>query len=169
METGLSGLNEVVIPGAISEDRDCRRNRRGRDPGALNTPNVNRILVVAQALRHGLGVDAIFWASGFDPWFIAQLEGIVDAEMFVKTAFQARPVHCTARSDGLLRRTAGRACRRTDGGCYRQADRAFGSPGLQAHRYLRRRPVADAVHVFDLRSRALARRNARPNRRTAER
>ena len=54
METGLSGLNEVVIPGAISEDVATEGEiDEGAILGALNTPDVNRILVVAQALRHG--------------------------------------------------------------------------------------------------------------------
>jgi carbamoyl-phosphate synthase large subunit len=85
METGLNGLNEVAIPGAISEDEGHEGEvDEGAILGALNTPNVNRILVVAQALRHGLGIDAIHQASGFDPWFIAQLKGIVDAENRVR-------------------------------------------------------------------------------------
>ena len=82
METGLTGLNEVIIPGIESEEGDDVVG--GIDESAvlaaLNLPTPDRILTVAQAIRHGLSTDAIQTASGFDPWFIAQLRGIVEAE-----------------------------------------------------------------------------------------
>jgi carbamoyl-phosphate synthase large subunit len=82
METDLTGLNDVVIEGALSEDGGSV------DEAAvlaeLNSPNVNRILAVTQALRHGLSVDAIHQASGFDPWFIDQFRQIVEAENGVR-------------------------------------------------------------------------------------
>jgi len=82
METGLTGLNEVIIPGIEPEEGDDVVG--GIDESAvlaaLNLPTPDRILTVAQAIRHGLSTDAIQTASGFDPWFIAQLRGIVEAE-----------------------------------------------------------------------------------------
>ena len=82
METGLTGLNEVIIPGIEPEEGDDVVG--GIDESAvlaaLNLPTPDRILTVAQAIRHGLSTDAIQTASGFDPWFIAQLCGIVEAE-----------------------------------------------------------------------------------------
>ena len=82
METGLTGLNEVIIPGIEPEEGDDVVG--GIDESAvlaaLNLPTPDRILTVAQAIRHGLSTDAIQTASGFDPWFIAQLRGIVVAE-----------------------------------------------------------------------------------------
>ncbi len=84
METGLTGLNEVPIAGAVSEDGDRDAIDEDAVLSALNTPGVNRILTVVQALRHGLSVDAIYQASGFDPWFIEQFRGIVDAENSVR-------------------------------------------------------------------------------------
>ncbi|MEK9646875.1 MAG: carbamoyl-phosphate synthase large subunit, partial [Alphaproteobacteria bacterium] len=81
METGLTGLNEVPLDGFDPEtgvtDEDAVE-------AALGKPVENRILVVAQALRAGLSIDAINRASGFDPWFIEQLKGIVDAEADVR-------------------------------------------------------------------------------------
>ncbi len=81
METGLNGLNEISIPNAYSGDDAHGKNLdESAIKRALNTPAVNRILIVAQALRHGLSIDVIHQESGFDPWFIEQIKGIVDAE-----------------------------------------------------------------------------------------
>ncbi|MEC8087940.1 MAG: carbamoyl-phosphate synthase large subunit [Pseudomonadota bacterium] len=81
METGLNGLNEISITNAYSGDDAHSKNLdESAIKGALNTPAVNRILIVAQALRHGLSIDVIHQESGFDPWFIEQIKGIVDAE-----------------------------------------------------------------------------------------
>ena len=86
METGLNGLNEVDIPGIEPEEGDDVVG--GIDESAvlaaLSLPTPDRILTVAQAIRHGLSTDAIQTASGFDPWFIAQLRGIVDAENAIR-------------------------------------------------------------------------------------
>ncbi|MFT5488504.1 MAG: carbamoyl-phosphate synthase large subunit [Paracoccaceae bacterium] len=86
METGLTGLNEVIIPDIEPEEGDDSGD--GIDESAvlaaLNLPTPDRILTVAQAIRHGLSTDAIQTASGFDPWFIAQLRGIVDAENAIR-------------------------------------------------------------------------------------
>jgi len=86
METGLTGLNEVIIPGIEPEEGDDVVG--GIDESAvlaaLNLPTPDRILTVAQAIRHGLSTEAIHTASGFDPWFIEQLRGIVDAENAIR-------------------------------------------------------------------------------------
>ena len=47
---------------------------------ALSTPRPDRLLVAAQALRAGLSVEDIHDACKFDPWFLRELERIVDAE-----------------------------------------------------------------------------------------
>ncbi|RDD62723.1 carbamoyl-phosphate synthase large subunit [Ferruginivarius sediminum] len=82
METGLSGLNEIEIPGAVdangSVDRDAIMT-------ALARPVPDRLLVIAQAFRHGLGVEEIRRACHFDPWFLRQVEEIVAAETRVRT------------------------------------------------------------------------------------
>ena len=81
IETGLNGLNEVSIPNGFSEEEGHNTNiDESAIQGALNTPAVNRILNIAQALRYGLSIDVIHQESGFDPWFIEQIRIIVDAE-----------------------------------------------------------------------------------------
>ncbi len=79
METGLTGLNEVIIPGADGTD--------GKSIllSALSTPRHDRLLVVAQAFRHGLSVDEIHDACAFDKWFLREIEALVQVEEKVRT------------------------------------------------------------------------------------
>ena len=80
METGLNGLNEMKIAGLTGE--------RGADReamiAALARPTPDRLLVIAQCLRHGLSVADINMACKYEPWFIEQLKGIVDAEAGIR-------------------------------------------------------------------------------------
>ncbi len=77
METGLTGLNEVEIPGAVEAggavDVDAVRN-------ALARPTPDRLLIIAQAFRYGLSLEEIQAICHFDPWFLAQVREIVEAE-----------------------------------------------------------------------------------------
>lgn len=77
METGLDGLNEVDIPGA-AEEKDAVR-------AALSQPVPDRLLIVAQAYRHGLTTEEIFDACKIDPWFLERISEIVEAEESVRT------------------------------------------------------------------------------------
>ncbi|HEV8304975.1 MAG TPA: carbamoyl-phosphate synthase large subunit [Gemmatimonadales bacterium] len=47
---------------------------------ALHTPTPERIFQIKRALVAGLGVEEIARASGIDPWFLYQLQELVDAE-----------------------------------------------------------------------------------------
>ncbi len=77
METGLTGLNEVDIAGYADEgDPNLIR-------AALSRPTSDRILVIAQAMRLGLPRDAIRASCRYDPWFLEQIAGIVEAEQAV--------------------------------------------------------------------------------------
>ena len=74
LETGLSGLDEIEIEGlGKGDDRNVIR-------AALGRPTPDRLLVVGQALRLGLSHEEIFDACKIDPWFIEQLQAIVDME-----------------------------------------------------------------------------------------
>ena len=75
METGLTGFNEIEMPGGTSPD--ALR-------AALARPTPDRILVIAQAFRHGMGVDEIHALSKYDPWFLREIRKIVDAEAEVR-------------------------------------------------------------------------------------
>lgn len=74
LETGLDGLDEVVIPG-LGEGDDKNAIR-----AALARPTPDRLLKVAQALRLGTSCEEIYEACAIDPWFLRELEGLVGWE-----------------------------------------------------------------------------------------
>ena len=75
LETGLTGFDEVTIEGAGDPDTGKAAVIR-----RLGMPAPDRILVIAQAFRHGLGVDEIAAACSYEPWFLRQIADIVRAE-----------------------------------------------------------------------------------------
>ena len=81
LETGLTGLDEVAIPGV--EDADNAKDAVLR---ALAVPTPDRLLVIAQAFRHGLTVEEINGACSYEPWFLRQLAELVRAEGHVRAA-----------------------------------------------------------------------------------
>ena len=77
LETGLTGLDRV----------DAYQNAEPAEiESALARPTPDRLLVAAEALRHGLSVDRINEISGFDPWFLKRLQEIVEAEEEVRAS-----------------------------------------------------------------------------------
>ena len=80
METGLTGLNEVAIAGADGPDGPDMDAIRA----ALALPAPERVLTIAQAFRHGLGLEAIRRVTHYDPWFLEQIKAIVDVEAEIR-------------------------------------------------------------------------------------
>jgi carbamoyl-phosphate synthase large subunit len=79
LETGLTGLDEIEIEG-LGQGDDLNAVR-----AALGTPTPERILKVAQAMRHGVSNAQIHSSCRIDPWFLDQIRGIVDMESEIKT------------------------------------------------------------------------------------
>ncbi len=78
METGLTGFDDVVFPGlGLGDDKNVIRE-------ALGTPAPDRILKVAQALRLGVDHEQIHDSCRIDPWFVSQIQDIVDVEKKVR-------------------------------------------------------------------------------------
>jgi carbamoyl-phosphate synthase large subunit len=78
LETGLTGLDEIEIPGADGpEARNAIR-------AALGTPTPDRLRQIAQALRMGETVEDVHAMCRFDPWFIEQIAGIVAMEARIR-------------------------------------------------------------------------------------
>ena len=74
LETGLSGLDEIDIPGlGQGDDKNAIR-------AALGVPTPDRLLKVAQAMRLGLDNEQIHEACKIDPWFLEQLRDIIELE-----------------------------------------------------------------------------------------
>src|ERR1700684_2310412 len=65
LETGLTGLDEITIPGlGQGDDKSAIR-------AALGTPTPDRLLAVAQAMRLGMSDTEIHTACRIDPGFLA--------------------------------------------------------------------------------------------------
>jgi carbamoyl-phosphate synthase large subunit len=104
LETGLSGLDEVEVPGDGSPQAYH---------AALTIPKPDRLLVAAQAIRAGVALEEIHEASKFDPWFLREIEKIVAAETRVaeaglpKDAVGMRRLKAMGFSDARLARLIG--------------------------------------------------------------
>src|SRR5665213_1619873 len=76
LETGLDGLGEqVTLP--LTEESAANLEYELRVPGA------NRLLFTADAFRAGWSFDKIQKLTHIDPWFLAQLEDLVQEEQEV--------------------------------------------------------------------------------------
>jgi len=126
METGLSGLDEVAIPGADGGRRaDAVR-------AALSKPAPDRLLTIAQAFRYGFTVADVQAATRFDPWFLEQVRDLVAAEARV-------------RDDGLPAERAGLLTLKRQGF---SDQRLAQLAGLQAADVLARRQALGVLPVF---------------------
>ncbi|MCV2880455.1 carbamoyl-phosphate synthase large subunit [Actibacterium sp. XHP0104] len=71
MESGLTGFDEVAIEGAPDKAAVI---------SALSKATPDRLRTIAQAMRHGLTNDEIQAATAYDPWFLARIREIIEAE-----------------------------------------------------------------------------------------
>ncbi len=71
LETGIDGLSER------STDRD-------EIVEEIGSPGPERILFLADAFRIGMSLDEIFEETAVDPWFLAQIEQLVQTEEALK-------------------------------------------------------------------------------------
>jgi carbamoyl-phosphate synthase large subunit len=78
LETGLSGMDEIAIPG-VGEGDDKNAIR-----AALGLPTPDRLLKIAQAFRHGATVDQIYASCKYEPWFLRQIEELVQMEETIR-------------------------------------------------------------------------------------
>ncbi|MEN3348662.1 MAG: carbamoyl-phosphate synthase large subunit, partial [Bradyrhizobium sp.] len=78
LETGLTGLDEIVIEGlGQGDDKNVIRQ-------ALGTPTPDRLLKVAQAMRLGFSDDEIHASCKIDRWFLAQIRHIIETEAEIR-------------------------------------------------------------------------------------
>ena len=77
LETGLDGFDEVAIEGVESGGKEAVL-------AALAKPSPDRLLLIAQAYRHGLTTAEIHTACHFEPWFLDRIEEIVATEERVR-------------------------------------------------------------------------------------
>ena len=81
LETGLDGLNEI-LPQTAGEPLD--EEARDKLAYELRAPGPNRLLYVADAFRAGWTSERIGELSYIDPWFLAQIEDLLNEETLVR-------------------------------------------------------------------------------------
>jgi carbamoyl-phosphate synthase large subunit len=84
METGLTGLDEIVIAGVSDGNPNRRAEDKNAIRAALGTPTPDRLLNIAQAMRLGASDELIHASCKVDPWFLAEIRGIVETEAEIK-------------------------------------------------------------------------------------
>ena len=67
LETGLCGFDEI--------DADFEEVKH-----EIRRPNADRMLYVAEGFRRGMSVEEMFDTCAIDPWFLYQLEELIEAE-----------------------------------------------------------------------------------------
>ncbi len=98
LETGLDGLGEI-LPLPLSEENGAKLEYELRSPGA------DRLLYTADALRAGWSLARVHSLTRIDPWFLAQIEDLVNEEARLR-ARRRRPrcrAAACAQEEGLLR------------------------------------------------------------------
>jgi len=75
LETGLTGFDEVEIDGAPEKAALVK---------AISKQTPDRMRTIAQAMREGLSDDEIHAVTMFDPWFLARIREIIDAEAGIR-------------------------------------------------------------------------------------
>src|SRR5512132_2830223 len=80
LETGLTGLDEVTIEGFDAAKGIDDTDNKAAIRAALGTPTPDRLLKVAQAMRLGATDNLIHNACRIDPWFVAEIRGLIEAE-----------------------------------------------------------------------------------------
>ena len=79
LETGITGLNEIETSIATDAERDALRQE-------LRIPGADRLRYVADAMRLGFTFEDVAKVTGIDPWFLAQIADLLDAEVVMKEA-----------------------------------------------------------------------------------
>jgi carbamoyl-phosphate synthase large subunit len=108
LETGLTGLDEITLPGLDDAGR-----REDAVRAALARPTPDRLRTVAQAYREGLSTEAIHAACRYDPWFLEQVADLVAMEAEVRahglpeTAVGLHRLKAAGFADARLARLAG--------------------------------------------------------------
>ncbi len=105
LETGLTGFDEIDIPGAPDRVAITR---------ALAQATPDRLRVIAQAMRFGLTNDDINAITAFDPWFLLRIREIIDTEADIRakglpvTADGIRKLKMMGFTDARLAKLTGR-------------------------------------------------------------
>ena len=105
MESGLTGFDEIDIPGAPDKAAITK---------AISKTTPDRMRTIAQAMRHGMSDDDIHATTMFDPWFLARIREIIEAEEDIRknglpvTEDALRAIKMMGFTDARLAKLTGR-------------------------------------------------------------
>jgi carbamoyl-phosphate synthase large subunit len=74
LEVGVDGFSEVIAEDTPAEEIETIIKQEIQQPGA------DRIWYLAEAFRHGMDCTNIGQLTGIDPWFLVQIEDIINIE-----------------------------------------------------------------------------------------
>lgn len=121
LETGSEGLDERVAS-ADPEEAEFELRQQLREPGP------DRVYWVADAFRAGLSLDQVYDLTMIDPWFLTEIEDLINSEAQVRAGGlpaldqpRMRQLKRQGFSDGRLARLV-----ETDEAAVRQLRRALG-------------------------------------------
>ncbi|MEY8829839.1 carbamoyl-phosphate synthase large subunit [Sedimentitalea sp. XS_ASV28] len=79
MESGLTGFDEIEIPGVTVGPWDPVEDKAVIIK-AISQQTPDRMRTIAQAMRHGMSDEDIHAVTMFDPWFLARIREIIETE-----------------------------------------------------------------------------------------
>lgn len=81
LEKGLCGFDEIQIGNPTPQHPEPHPDEIR---ASLSRPTPQRLLYIAQAMRHGLSIDDIHAITKFDKWFLERIQHIIHVENDVK-------------------------------------------------------------------------------------
>ncbi len=73
----------------MSEERRTRGDLEDYFRARLRIPGAQRLWHIADAFRSGLGVDEVCRLTGIDPWFLAEIEDLIETETEIQNSNRA--------------------------------------------------------------------------------
>jgi len=79
LEIGVDGFSEILAKNLSAEEIESRLRKELQQPGA------DRIWYLAEAFRHGMSLERIQQLTFIDPWYLVQIEEIINLEQGLRT------------------------------------------------------------------------------------
>ena len=84
MESGLTGFDEIDIPGVGVDHWIAEGADRAAIIKAISQQTPDRLRTIAQAMRHGMSDEDIHAVTMYDPWFLARIREIIETERMLR-------------------------------------------------------------------------------------
>jgi carbamoyl-phosphate synthase large subunit len=84
MESGLTGFDEIAIQGFNADLPNDAPENTAALVKAITAQTPDRMRTIAQAMRHGMSDVDLHAHTMFDPWFLARIREIIEAEETIR-------------------------------------------------------------------------------------